>query len=247
MNRGLPLLVLLFSLFKWFHVWSALLFLPGGDNLILNGSFESGQFVNDPNEPIVGGPNCKMLCGGSSALDNWQVFRLPVQGNQTCDNAKDAICWSKHPGTQDIPPQDGFFDVDLTGFNGRPPGQFGRIQQSIEHTEQGQKYKLSLSVGSSKRFPPPNNSRVFISVNVAASSGASIASEQCNAIQTGEQVHWERCTLDFKAADQLTTIMFTGSQDPISSVTGSDYIGLDNVVMQKVCFIVNAILLGCKL
>lgn len=245
MNRRLSLLVLLLPVFKWFRVIPVFFFIAGGDNLVRNGGFESGQFVDDPNEAIVRGTNCKMLCGGSTALDNWQVFRLPVRGNQSCDNAKDAICWVKTPNTLNINAQSGDFDVDLTGFNGRSPQQFGRVRQSIENTQPGHRYELSFYVGSSKMFLPPKNAKVGILVDVASSSGASIVSRSFDAIQNGKQSNWVQYSIDFKAADQLTTITFTGSEEPVNSEVGSDHIGLDNVVLKKMCFFLIAELYGC--
>ena len=216
------------------------LFIAGGDNLILNGSFEqSGQYVSTPDEPILSDA-CKVLCGGSSALESWQVFRQPVEGSQSCTNAKDAACWGKPSGTMHA--QDGAFTVDLTGEAGRPPRQFGQVQQSVENTQPGQTYELSFAVGSSRRFPPPQGTRIGIFVTVVGVQDLFV-----EAIQTDEPSHWDLRSFRFKAADRLTTIRFSGSEEPLITGNGGDFLGLDNVVLRKVCFIVNAVLFGCKI
>jgi len=81
------------------------LFLPGGPNLVRNGIFEGGNVAGTQDEPLSGGKaNCKELCGGSSALDNWQVFRQPEAGTQSCASAKDAVCWGRFPTGSVFPP-----------------------------------------------------------------------------------------------------------------------------------------------
>jgi hypothetical protein len=51
----------------------SMLFVPDGRNLVRNGSFEAGNPTATDDEPFVTGPNCKVLCDGSSAIDDWQV------------------------------------------------------------------------------------------------------------------------------------------------------------------------------
>jgi hypothetical protein len=251
-RRTLLLLFVVFTLIVIVFVATFIgpnLFIAGGPNLICNGSFEAGKFVDDPAEPIVRGPECKMLCGGSSALDNWQIFRQPVTGDQNCDSAKDAICWSQSPNTLNINAQDGQRDVDLSGFFGRPPKQFGQVQQSVENTQPGVSYELSFAIGSSAKFPPPTPAppsppRIGVFVKVIGVPDADRSFDATT--PTAEVSHWDPHSYRFRAADRTTTIIFMGTGEPGTSGNGGDYVGLDNVSLREVCWIVSAILFGCS-
>jgi hypothetical protein len=181
-------------------------FIPGGDNLVCNGSFETGKFVNDQAEPIDDASECKVLCGGSSALDDWQVFRGPLTDGQNCDSAKDAVCWVRSPNRLQTTAEEGQFAVDLTGFNGRPPEQFGSVQQDVENTQPGEQYELSFAIGSSSRFPAPSpNPRIGISVKVVGVEDG----EDSFTIST-DVSHWEQHSMQFKAVDRTIRIIFSG-------------------------------------
>jgi hypothetical protein len=223
-------------------------FIPGGDNLVCNGSFETGKFVNDQAEPIDDASECKVLCGGSSALDDWQVFRGLITDGQSCDSAKDAVCWFRSPNTLKIDAAidadgDGHFAVDLTGFNGRPPEQFGSVQQDVQNTQPGEQYELSFAIGSSSRFPPPTpNPRIGISVEVVGVKNGKNSFD----VPITDVSHWEQHSMTFKAVDPTTRIIFSGFGNPApNGGNGGDFVGLDNVSIRKVCWIVNAILYGC--
>ncbi len=252
MNRGiLLLLIVLTLLISLVFVVIALgpgLFIAGGPNLVRNGSFETGRFVPDPVEIIVSGQNFKVLCGGSSALDDWHVFRQPVTGGQNCGSSKDAIAWCQSPSTLAIDAQEGRFFVDLTGFNTRPPQQFGQVQQDVENTEPGALYELSFAIGSSSRFPPPtpkppNPPQIGIFVKVVGVSNGAMSFDAT--APTPDVSHWDLHTMRFRAVDRTTQIMFLGVGNPGTAGVGGDYVGLDNVSLRRVCFIVDAILYGC--
>ena len=49
----------------------------------------------------------------------------------------------------------------------------------------------------------------------------------------------------FRAVDRTTTIMFLGTGEAGTSGNGGDYVGLDNVSLRKVCWIVEAVLFDC--
>jgi hypothetical protein len=67
----------------------SMLFVPDGRNLVRNGSFEAGNPTATDDEPFVTGPNCKVLCDGSSAIDDWQVSgNGPPHPPRTCTNGK---------------------------------------------------------------------------------------------------------------------------------------------------------------
>jgi len=216
---------------------------PGGDNLVCNGSFETGKFVDDQAEPIEDGSECKALCGGSSALDNWQVFRGPADGPQSCDSAKDAVCWVRSPNTFQTTAEEGQFAVDLTGFSARPPEQFGSVRQDVENTEPGEEYLLSFAIGSSSRFPAPSpNPLIGIHVKV---DGVDLNGNDSFPIST-DVSHWELHGIVFKAVNRTTKITFSGYGNPApNGGNGGDFVALDNVSLRKECWFVNAILYGC--
>jgi len=234
------------------------LFLPGGPNLVRNGIFEGGNVAGTQDEPLSGGKaNCKELCGGSSALDNWQVFRQPEAGTQSCASAKDAVCWGPVPNglgisTPNNPDNKPARLIDLTGFFGRPPEQYGELRQTIENTQPGTEYELSFAMGTSSLFPPkkPAGKVAFYGVNVDA-----VGSDLGHRVFTSEPnvpdvSHWETQTMRFKATDTAVTLEFAGSGSPGSgeippTTDGGDYVGIYNVVLQKVCFFIEALVLGC--
>src|SRR5215468_625872 len=65
-----------------------------GANLVRNGSFELGPFVVTPGEGITQG--YKLLCGGSSSLQDWQVSKQGAT-SQDCTSANDAVVWAMTP------------------------------------------------------------------------------------------------------------------------------------------------------
>lgn len=201
MNRRTGLLIIFVVVLVFIAIFiSPGLFAAGGPNLLAadsnNGSFEEGNYVNDPNEPIDNNSGCKALCGGSSSLDKWQVFNESLGANQSCDNAKDAVCWVQGspdtPTTFQLYAQDGHRFLDLTGFARRTPKQYGEVQQSIGNIQPGQSYELSFWIGSSSRFPPPptppgKTPEVGVSVNVV---GAISDNPSFDAPVTTEVSHW---------------------------------------------------------
>ncbi len=91
-------------------------------NLITNGSFENGAFVNQV-------ANYMELSPGDSALTGWSIFDGPV-------------AWGL--GANDvIPASDGIGYIDLSGFGANAPN--GSIGQSFSTTS-GLDYKFSFSI-----------------------------------------------------------------------------------------------------
>jgi hypothetical protein len=264
MNRRVLLLLIVFVLLvavtALIFSTTSWAFVAWGDNLVCNGSFETGNFVDDPagGERIMDGSMCKALCGGSSALSDWQVSKGLVTGAQSCNNAQDAICWIQSPNTDQINAEDGQRSVDLTGFLGRPPLQFGAVQQTVgspqvsihcpetqKGTQKGELYELSFEIGSSSTFqPPPPNPRIGIMVQVSGVPNA----EFDVTIPITEVSHWERRTMRFRAVDTTTTIIFTGVGNPPGTTNGNggDYVGLDNVSLRKVCSLFDWLFRGCR-
>src|SRR4030095_5500641 len=73
------------------------LFGPDGNNLVKNGSFESGHPTDD--EKIIGGPNIAPLCDGSTSIDAWVVSGIGRSGGGTCSGGRkrDVIGWVANP------------------------------------------------------------------------------------------------------------------------------------------------------
>lgn len=219
-----------------------------GDELVLNGSFEQGQFVPTPGEAITQG--YKLLCGGSSSLPDWQVSKQGA-ASQDCTNAGDAVVWATtpngNPGLPDsnITAQDGTRFLDLTGFAGKPPAQFGKVQQDVERTVPGAIYDLSFYIGSARIYPPPTPAppdppRIGIGVEVV---GVPNATMSFDAPPTQDVSHWEQRPLQFTALQGATTIVFSGYGNPgKDSPFGGAYVGLDNVSLRRVCSLIELIL-----
>src|SRR5262249_3241515 len=139
--------------FRQFGPW-----LPGGPELVQNGTFADGEFTPPPippgEEPIVspvdlnrGGGGlihlaqaAKLLRANSSALAKWQVFGKGHGLPPACQPGQaplDAIAWIESDTTFAIPPPPvqgprGRY-IDLTGYCSRPPSDFGGVSQVIEH------------------------------------------------------------------------------------------------------------------
>lgn len=220
-------------------VWPPL-FVAGRPNLVRNGSFEDGNKAAEENQPFI--QSGKDLCAGSSALTSWQVFRKPNATTCTPPNGTDAVFWAGTPNNFNnipVPAADGEWFLDLTGFAGRPPATFGGVMQDVQNTQPGRLYELSFAVGSAGGYQPPTpQDSVAVSVEIKGVLSRIFPSTVPPKDKRTE-TKWETFTVRFRAVDQTTTITFTGE-------AGGDYIGIDNVSLQKVCFIVIAILYGCS-
>ncbi|SRR6266496_623964 len=228
----------------------AKLFVPDPNpesELVHNGSFEDHpeRFINTDTEPIFGGTfgGCKDLCGGSSTLESWQVFRGKATSQDCTDfrtgGGSDAMCWSIQ---NSIKAEDGKFSLDLTGFQGRKPEQFGNIRQEVANTEPGATYELGFWVGSSTRFGAPNNDIGVLGEILGVTDGTI----RCSAVLPTQEVStWTRCVKRFTASAPTTTIAFFGTGSAGPTGVGGDFVGIDGVSLRKVCFIVRARLFGC--
>jgi hypothetical protein len=230
------------------------LFGPDGRNLMKNGSFESGHPTNDENK--IPGPNIAPLCDGSTSIDAWVASGIGRTGGGTCSGGRkrDVIGWvaNPHECSPNVPPcnsfhigaQDGDDFIDVTGNEHRPPSEYGKLSQDVS-TDIGKTYELSFFIGSSSSFPGerfgvrveipgveiPGDAKGFFSAP-PPQSGVS------NWSNPNDPPHFR-----FRAVSETTTLNFTGAISV--GGTGSDYIGLDNVSLQKVCFIVIAVLFNC--
>jgi hypothetical protein len=102
-------------------------------NLLVNGSFESGAFVNQGNDTMS--PPV-----GSTVITGWTV-------------ATDVIAWIGPTNPFGLTASDGSFFLDLTNYQAGPP--FGGVTQTIA-TVPGAVYSLSFDLGSSTFWGRPD-------------------------------------------------------------------------------------------
>ncbi len=156
-------------------------------NLVVNGSFENGNFVQN-----TGSPGTMSVDVGSTAITGWTVV-----GN-------DEIAWinlNNPAGFQwgDLEPSDGDWFLDLTEFPTGAP--FGGVAQDII-TVVGENYALSFDLGSSTDW---GNVPSAITVNAGS------ASQTFTSAQPTGTNEWTTYSLTFAALSPVTTISFIGS------------------------------------
>lgn len=175
----------------------ALAFTPSSyANLVVNGSFENGNFVQ--NTAFSGTMSVPV---GSTAITGWTVT-----GN-------DEIAWinlNNPAGFQwgDLTPSDGDWFLDLTEFPAGAP--FGGVSQDI-NTVVGESYALSFDLGSSTDW---GNVPSAITVNAGSTSQTFTSAQPTN---TNE---WTTYSLTFAALSPITTLSFVGASG--SSYIGLD-------------------------
>jgi hypothetical protein len=94
-------------------------------DMVTNGSFELGSFINDGNETMT-------FNAGATTITGWTAV-----GRQ--------MSWITTPNPWGLSAQDGTFFLDLTAYNTGAP--FGGVTQNIS-TVPGQQYDLSFYLGS---------------------------------------------------------------------------------------------------
>lgn len=126
----------------------------------------------------------------------------------------DLIAWIGPVNPWSLTANEGDFFLDLTDFSTGSP--FGGVSQNIT-TDIGQSYQLSFDLGSSNLYGRPS----AIEVSAAGSSNIFTSST------IGGVSDWDSFSMLFTANATTTTIFLNG-------VTGSQYIGLDNVSISAV-------------
>jgi hypothetical protein len=167
-------------------------------NLITNGSFENtnNTFSGDANK-------VEILASGSSAIPGWTT----TNGVSTA--------WLQTGNPYAIPPADGQFLLDLTGYSDF--GTYGGVTQSFATTA-GTEYVVTFDLGyggDSGFFGGP----VRVNVTAGSSSGTFTSGSG-----TPNPAVWNLETFNFVATSSLTQLSITGL-----STAGGEYIGLDNV------------------
>ena len=100
-------------------------FVPAQANLLTNGSFELGTFVDDGN-------NTDSFLAGPTTITGWAAV-----GRQ--------VSWIRSSNPWGLSAEDGTHFLDLTGYQTGAP--FGGVQQIIP-TNVGEQYSLSFFLGS---------------------------------------------------------------------------------------------------
>jgi hypothetical protein len=116
----------------------------------------------------------------------------------------------------------------------------------MEKLEPGADYQLSFYLGTSTKFPPhPLDSRsAFYRVSVDI-TGVLNGQRSFDTGAANQFSQWDLKTMRVHATSPSGTITLSasGSEGPVGDL-GGDYLGIDNVSLQKLCFIFD---FGCWL
>jgi hypothetical protein len=122
------------SMFRVLSVSAALLAVPAAHaNLLSNGSFESGAFVDQGNDTMS-------LPSGSVVITGWTVVT-------------DTTAWIGPMNTFGLTASDGVYFLDLADYQTGEP--FAGVRQTIT-TVPGATYALSFDLGGSNRYGRPD-------------------------------------------------------------------------------------------
>jgi Protein of unknown function (DUF642)/PEP-CTERM motif len=136
------------SMLPLLAVLTALAATPARANLLINGSFESGAFVNQGNDTMS-------LNAGSTVITGWTVVT-------------DTTAWIGPSNPFGLHANDGSFFLDLTNYETGAP--FAGLSQVVA-TIPGAVYSLSFDLGSSTFWGRPDSitaSAAGTSINFAA-------------------------------------------------------------------------------
>lgn len=106
---------------------------PAGANLLANGSFENGGFVNQ-------GSDTMSLAAGSTAIDGWTVVT-------------DTVAWIGPTNPFGLTASAGDYFLDLTNYQAGAP--YGGMRQTVA-TIVGATYLLSFDLGGSNFWGRPD-------------------------------------------------------------------------------------------
>jgi hypothetical protein len=130
---------------------------PAASAAIINGSFETGSFVNQGSDTMSPGV-------GSTVITGWTIVT-------------DTIAWIGPSNPFSLAASNGDYFLDLTNYEPGPP--FGGVSQSITTTP-GATYLLTFDLGSSSRWGLPS------SLNVTAGSSSQTFTSTLTAINNWE-------------------------------------------------------------
>jgi hypothetical protein len=128
--------------------------LPAHANLLVNGSFESGNFVPNPQDAMD-------LAIGATDMTGWTV--------------QDAsLAWIGPGNPFGLTASDGSYFLDLSGYHDNSP-YAGVLQSQVIPTTIGQTYRLSFDIGTD---PAYDTAPVGVDVTAGSSSSTFLSTPQ---------------------------------------------------------------------
>lgn len=168
-------------------------------NLVLNGSFELGEFSGT----YFGNT---YLEAGSKAITDWTVVQSDIIW--ATNDASDSIVFNMFAS-------DGERFLDLSGFDNLP---YGGVAQEIP-TQPGLRYRLEFDLGTNPvRLGPTQTLIAHVGSNESTFSFTG----------TGDSTQYDRHALEFVADSTSTLIRFTGTT-PSGNHIGLDNVVVTNV------------------
>ena len=150
-------------------------------NLLVNGSFEDGVFVNQGNQTMS-------LAPGSSVIAGWTVLT-------------DATAWINAGNPFGLAASDGSRFLDLTNYSAGAP--FAGLSQTFATTA-GATYTLSFDLGGSNAWGRPD-------ALIASAAGTSTTFTTGPASTTTPNNDWYHESMTFTATGATTTLTLQGS------------------------------------
>jgi hypothetical protein len=170
-------------------------------NLIINGSFELGNFV--PNHPS---DDTMTLPVGATDMTGWTV----ISGG---------LAWIGPSNPFGLSASDGGYFLDLSGYHDNAPWAGG--EQTTIPTTIGDQYQISLDLGTS---PPYDSAPVSILVSAGlASTNFTSTPSILN--------KWETFTFDFVATSSSTIISLTGQATDGEKYIGLDNVSVEPTIV----------------
>jgi hypothetical protein len=151
-------------------------------NLVLNGSFESGAFVDNTLQHTMN------LLPGSTAIADWTVTTA-------------ALAWIGPSNPFGLSASDGSYFLDLSGYHDNQP--YGGVASTTFSTIINQQYNVAFDIGSDRTYNTAAPS-VQVAVSGTPPTGTFTAST------FGSLNHWETFNFVFTATAANTTIAFNG-------------------------------------
>jgi hypothetical protein len=168
-------------------------------NILVNGSFETGSFVNQGNDTDV-------LLPGSTAMTGWTVT-----------GASGGLAWIGPTNPYGLTAADGNYFLDLTGYHEDP---YNGVSTTIS-TVVGQKYDLSFALGSGQ---PYNSADPSIQVVLNGIPAASFTA----ATYLGNN-NWQSFNMLFTATTVSTVLELDGAGAGGQNYIGLDNVNVSPV------------------
>jgi hypothetical protein len=166
-------------------------------NLIVNGSFESGAFVDNTGQDTMN------LAPGSTAITGWTV---------TTAN----LAWIGPSNPFGLTASDGSYFLDLTGYHDNQP--YAGVAATSISTVIGQKYEVSFDLGTD---PTYNTQLPSIQVSVTGTSPVTFTATTISTIN-----NWQAFNFDFTATGTSTVIGFVGEGPDLQKYIGLDNVSV---------------------